>query len=143
MVHKAETEPDAVARGIMSSDGPRVQERWSCPRVTGADPDPDSLDEKCHEALTATESLTGVKCSTCPNFYPRLPWVHEARAAWHWRDKGSLRERVGYPSTVLVRAIDLIDRGDSMRVRDDLERRQRESEARAEEAKRAREDGRT
>lgn len=141
MVHKAESEPDPVARGILETDGPRQQERWSCPKVTDRPPDPDALDEKCREVLKATETLTGVRCQTCPNFYPRLPWVHEARAAWHWRDKGSLRERVGYASTVLVRAIDLIDRGDGMRARDDIDRAKREREAEADKAKRAREDG--
>jgi hypothetical protein len=142
MQHKAESEPlDRVARDRFTGDAPIAQEGWRCPRA-GYQADPESLSPKHRETLVAVEKLTGAKCSTCPNFYARMPWVHEAVNARRWRDKGALRERVGWPSTVLVRAIDLVDRSDAMRVRDDLERDRQKREADAEQAKRDREHGR-
>jgi hypothetical protein len=58
-------------------------------------------------------------------------------AARHWRDKGALRERLGWPTLAMVKAIDAIDAGTAARDRDDYERRERDREAAAEQAKRA------
>jgi hypothetical protein len=140
-VHDAETETDEVVRAIKKNDGPIAQNAWGCPFVTGRDPDRESLDEDHEEALVAVENLTGVRCSTCPNFYARMPWVREAIAASRWRDKGVIRERVGWPTETLVKALDLVDRGDSLRTRDEYERAEQKREAAADEAKRARENG--
>jgi hypothetical protein len=141
MLHKAESETDSVAIEVLKRDGPIAQDGWRCP-LANHQPDPAALDAKHRETLGAVERLTGAKCETCPSFYARLRWVHEAVNARRWRDKGALRERVGWPSTALIRAIDLVDRGDNARQIDDLERQKRDSEARAEEAKRARDNGR-
>jgi hypothetical protein len=143
MAHKAETEIDPVAKGVLERDAEPVQLSWGCPFKTGRDiPERDSLSPKHQEVLTAVQRLTGAKCSTCPNFYTRLPWVRDGVAARRWRDKGSLRDRVGpYPSLALVRAIDVIDASDAARQHDDYERSKREREAEAERAKRDRENG--
>jgi hypothetical protein len=141
MAYKAETESDPVARGVLESDAEPVALAWGCPFKTKRDPDRSALSPKHLEALQATERLTGAKCDTCPNFYARMPWVREAVAARNWRDKGSLRDRVGWPTRVLVTAIDAIDAADNARQFDDQERREREREAEADRAKRAREDG--
>jgi hypothetical protein len=132
---------DPSVRDSLRQNGLEEQLRWGCPIRTGKEPDRDALDDKHREVLTATENLTGVRCSTCPNFYLRLPWVHEAIAKRRWRDKGQLQLVTGNPSRALVRAIDAIDRGDNERQADDYKRRERDREAAAEEAKRARENG--
>jgi hypothetical protein len=141
MLHRAETEPDAVARAVLESDAGPTQLAWGCPKKTDRAPDKDALSPKHLEVLQATERLTGAKCSTCPNYYLRLPWVREAVAARRWRDKGQLELRVGYPSAALVRAIDLIDAGDDARQYDDIKRRERDRKDAADEAKRARDHG--
>jgi hypothetical protein len=104
---------------------------------TGRAPDKASLDAKHLEVLSATENLTGARCETCPQFYAWLPWVHDAASARRWRDKGQLRERVGWPSVSLVRAIDLLDASSAARERYEFEQRDKERKAAAEEAKRA------
>lgn len=138
MAYRAETEPDPVAKGVLESDAEPTQLAWGCPIKTGRAPDRGALDAKHLEALQATERLTGAKCDTCPMFYARLPWVREAVAALNWRDKGALRDRVGWPTRALVTAIDAIDAGDNARQRDDHERRERDREAERERMERER-----
>jgi hypothetical protein len=142
MLYRATKEPDAVARGVLESDGPIAKAAWGCPVGTNREPSREGLDETHVESLDAVERLTGVRCDTCPNFYARLPWVSDAVVARRWRDKGQLQLRTEHPSAALVAAIDAIDRGDNARQVDDYERRERDREAAADEAKRAREHGR-
>ena len=92
-----------------------------------------------HSLLAAVIALLLVLAAS----YLNLSWVREAVNARRWRDKGQLQLRIGeYPSAALVAAIDAVDRGDNARQADDWERRKRDDEARAEQAKRDRENGR-
>jgi hypothetical protein len=142
MLHRAGKEADAAARGVLESDGPLAKAAWGCPLGTTREPSREGLDATHVESLDAVERLTGARCDTCPNYYARLPWVHDAVTARRWRDKGQLQLRTEYPSAALVAAIDAIDRGDNARQVDDYERRERDRQDAAEEAKRAREHGR-
>jgi hypothetical protein len=104
--------------------------------------DPSTLDAKCRDVLVAVERLTTAKgMRTCPCFYARTPWVHETRFARQWREHGSLRDRVGWPSIGLVAAIDLLDTADSAARFDDIERQKREAEANRERMERQRNGG--
>ncbi len=130
-LHDAETETDdPVAAGVAASDGAILQAAWHCPTVTKREPDETLLDDQHRAALKRVEKLTGAKCSTCPNWYARSQAAHEVSAARRWRDAGQLRERVGWPSTVLVAAMDLMDAAHNARERDDYERDKREREER-------------
>lgn len=126
----AETETDDSAIAVAKSDGAIQQAKWHCPSVTKSAPDETLLDDEHREVLERVEKLTGAKCATCPNWYARQNATHEVAAARRWRDAGQLRERVGFPSTVLVAAIDVMDAAHNARERDDYEREKRERERR-------------
>lgn len=104
MEEEAARESDESIAEVRRIDGARVKRAWRCPDLTEFQPPrdgdeypqtpPPGADPEDHRrtlnAIKQVQTMTGVRCATCPWWYTARPWVTEAaEAAWLIQDGGA------------------------------------------------------
>lgn len=104
MAEEASRESDETLAEVRRMDGARVKKAWRCPDLKEFPPPdddeeypaelPEGADPDDHRrtltSVKQVQTMTGVRCATCPWWYTARPWVIEAsEAAWLIADGGA------------------------------------------------------
>lgn len=95
--HEASQEPDEAVAEVRRADAARMKRAWRCPDLKEFAPpdedttfpaeplsqDPADVDDHrtALDAVKQVQTMTGVRCATCPWWYTARPWVIQAGRA--------------------------------------------------------------